>query len=62
MKERVEEIILSLQESLTDLGKVEDGSYGYKAAAVRARKVMLESSKLLKDIRKEVQEAKNSHE
>tara|TARA_R110002074_G_scaffold377714_3_gene555286 strand:+ start:136 stop:324 length:189 start_codon:yes stop_codon:yes gene_type:complete len=62
MKEHVEKIILSLQESLEDLDKVENGSYGYKSAAVRARKVMLESSKLLKDIRKEVQEAKNSHE
>jgi hypothetical protein len=62
MKEQVEEIILSLQESLEDLDKVENGSYGYKASAVRARKVMLETSKLLKEIRKEIQEAKNSHQ
>jgi hypothetical protein len=62
MREQVQEVIASLEDSLRDLEKVENGSYGYKAAAVRARKIMLESSKLLKDIRKEVQEAKNSHE
>jgi len=62
MREQVEEVIAKLQESLDDLDKVENGSYGYKAAAVRARKTMLETSKHLKDIRKEVQDAKNSHE
>ena len=62
MKELVEEVIEMLQGSIKDLDKVENGSYGFKAAAVRSRKTMLETSKLLKDLRKEIQEAKNSHE
>ena len=62
MREEVIEIIAELQDALADIEKVENGSYGFKAAAVRVRKVLLTSSKQLKDVRKEVQEAKNSHD
>jgi len=61
MREEVIEIIAELQDALADIEKVENGSY-FKAAAVRVRKVLLTSSKQLKDVRKEVQDAKNSHD
>ena len=52
MKEKVLEIIESLNGILIDLEKVDNHAYGYKAAAVRARKVLHES-------RKEFQAKKN---
>jgi predicted nuclease with TOPRIM domain len=62
MREQVEKIITELQESLIDLELVEKGTRGYKAAAVRARRATLDASKELKEIRKQVQEVKNSHQ
>jgi len=62
MREQVEKIIAELQETLLDLELVEKGTRGYKAAAVRARRATLEASKELKEIRKQVQEVKNSHQ
>jgi predicted DNA-binding transcriptional regulator len=62
MREQVEKIIAELQEALLDLELVEKGTRGYKAAAVRARRATLEASKELKEIRKQVQEVKNSHQ
>ena len=59
MKDKVLEIIESLNNILIDLEKVETHSYGYKAAAVRARKVLHESRQKFQDLRKEIQEKKN---
>ena len=59
MKEKMEALIESLQASIVDLEKVEGHSYGYKSAAVRARKVMHHVRKELQELRKEVQLKKN---
>jgi|TARA_R110002124_G_scaffold66472_2_gene181019 hypothetical protein len=59
MKEKMEALIESLQASITDLEKVEGHSYGYKSAAVRARKAMHHVRKELQELRKEVQLKKN---
>tara|TARA_R110001583_G_scaffold83662_5_gene220808 strand:- start:1308 stop:1493 length:186 start_codon:yes stop_codon:yes gene_type:complete len=59
MKEKVLEIIESLNGILIDLEKVDNHAYGYKAAAVRARKVLHESRKEFQEIRKEIQAKKN---
>ena len=47
---------------MEDLDKVEAGAYGYKSAAPRARKALMEASKELREVRTVVQEVKNSHE
>jgi hypothetical protein len=62
MREQLEGIIKELQEVLAELDKVEAGSYGFKSAAPRARKALMEASKGLKDLRTEVQEKKKAHE
>jgi hypothetical protein len=62
MREQLEGIIKELQEVLAELDKVEAGSYGFKSAAPRARKTLMEASKGLKDLRTEVQEKKKAHE
>jgi ElaB/YqjD/DUF883 family membrane-anchored ribosome-binding protein len=62
MREQLEKIIHDLKEVMEDLDKVEAGSYGYKSAAPRARKALMEASKDLRDVRSKVQEVKNSHE
>ena len=62
MREQLEGIIKELQEVLAELDKVEAGSYGFKSAAPRARKTLMEASKGLKDLRAEVQEKKKAHE
>mgnify|MGYP003122314299 CR=1 FL=1 len=62
MREQVEKIIKDLELCLSDISKVEAGAYGYKSAAPRARKVLMEASKQLKEIRAEVQEVKKAHE
>jgi ElaB/YqjD/DUF883 family membrane-anchored ribosome-binding protein len=62
MREELEKIILELKEVMEDLDKVEAGSYGFKSAAPRARKALMEASKQLRDVRAKVQEAKKSHE
>jgi len=59
MKEKVLEIIESLNGILTDVEKVDSHAYGYKAAAVRARKVLHESRKEFQELRKEIQARKN---
>jgi hypothetical protein len=51
-----------LKEALDDIDKVEAGSYGYKSAAPRARKALMEATKQLKSLRSEVQDMKKSHE
>ncbi len=61
MRERLETIIQELKEAMTDIDKVESGTYGYKAAAPRARKVALTAIKELKELRAEIQDKKNSH-
>lgn len=61
MRERLEQIILELKDAMTDVDKVESGTYGYKAAAPRARKAALTAIKELKELRAEIQEKKNSH-
>ena len=61
MRERLELIIEELRATMTDIDKVESGSYGYKAAAPRARKAALTAIKELKELRSEIQEKKNSH-
>ena len=62
MREQLEKIIRDLQEALTDLDKVESGTYGFKSAAPRARKALMDASKQLREVRAQVQEKKNSHE
>lgn len=62
MREELENIIRDLQEVLEDLDKVQAGAYGFKSAAPRARKALMESSKQLRDIRTTVQEVKRAHE
>ena len=59
MKEKVLEIIESLNGILADVEKVDNHTYGYKAAAVRARKVLHESRKEFQELRKEIQAKKN---
>ena len=61
MRERLELIIEELKTAMVDVDKVETGSYGYKAAAPRARKAALTAIKELKELRMEIQEKKNSH-
>lgn len=62
MKEEVEKMIEELQGVLGDLAKVEAGAYGFKSAAPKARKVLMEVAKGLKEVRTKVQEVKASHE
>ena len=62
MREQLESIITELQEVLMDLDKVEAGAYGFKSAAPRARKALMEASKSLREIRAEVQDKKKAHE
>jgi hypothetical protein len=62
MRERLEIIIEELKSAMSDIDKVESGTYGYKAAAPRARKVALTAIKELKELRSEIQNKKNSHE
>jgi hypothetical protein len=62
MREQLERIIRNLTEIKEDLDKVEAGSYGFKSAAPRARKALMEASKELRDIRAVVQEHKKNHE
>lgn len=59
MKEKLLETIEKLNEALADIEKVEDKAYGYKAAAVRARKVLHEAKGVCQDLRKEIQAKKN---
>lgn len=61
MRERLELIIEELKSAMGDIDKVESGSYGYKAAAPRARKAALTAIKELKELRLEIQNKKNSH-
>ena len=62
MREQLELIIRDLKEVMDDLDKVEAGSYGYKSAAPRARKALMEASKELRDVRTLIQEVKKTHE
>jgi ElaB/YqjD/DUF883 family membrane-anchored ribosome-binding protein len=59
MKDKITQIIEDLNNILLDIEKIESKSYGYKAAAVRARKVLHESRKEFQEIRKEIQAKKN---
>ena len=61
MRERLELIIEELRTAMSDIDKVESGTYGYKAAAPRARKAALTAIKELKELRSEIQEKKKSH-
>ena len=61
MRERLELIIEELRSAMIDIDKVESGTYGFKAAAPRARKAALTAIKELKELRSEIQEKKNSH-
>ena len=60
MREQLKERIEKLEGILVELDKVEALLYGYKSAAVRARKVMQECRNDLADLRKEVQDKKNN--
>jgi hypothetical protein len=62
MRERLELIIEELRSAMTDIDKVESGTYGFKAAAPRARKAALTAIKELKELRSEIQNKKNSHD
>ena len=62
MREQLEAIIRELKETLEDLDKVEAGTYGFKSAAPRARKTLMEASKDLRKVREAVQDKKKEHE
>ena len=62
MREKLEIIIEELKKAITDIDKVDAGTYGFKAAAPRARKMALNAIKELKELRAEIQEKKNSHQ
>ena len=62
MKEQILKIINDLNNVIDDIEKVENKKYGYKSAAVRARKVCQESANSLKEIRKQIQILKNMEE
>jgi len=62
MRDKLEQILKELQQAALDLEKVEAGAYGYKSAAPRARKVLMDASKALRDLRTEVQDKKKLHE
>lgn len=62
MREQLEKVIKDLQETLADLDKVEAGSYGFKSAAPRARKALMEATKQLKAVRTLVQDKKQEHD
>jgi len=62
MRERLELIIEELKMAMSDIDKVDSGTYGFKAAAPRARKAALIAIKELKELRSEIQEKKNSHQ
>jgi ElaB/YqjD/DUF883 family membrane-anchored ribosome-binding protein len=62
MREELEKVIRDLKEVLDDVDKVSAGSYGYKSAAPRARKVFMEATKQLKSLRSEIQDVKKTHE
>ncbi len=59
MKQKLEQLIESLQAILEDVEKVDEKSYGYKAAAVRARKTLHEARGQFQELRKEIQAKKN---
>jgi hypothetical protein len=61
MRDRLELIIEELRATMADIDKIEAGTYGYKAAAPRARKAALTAIKELKELRTEIQNKKNSH-
>ncbi len=52
-------MIEGLQAILEDIEKVDEKSYGYKAAAVRARKTLHEARGQFQELRKEIQAKKN---
>ena len=52
MREQLKEMIEKLEGILVELDKVESHLYGYKSAAVRARKVMQECRNELADLRR----------
>ena len=60
MREQLKDMIEKLEGILVELDKVEGHLYGYKSAAVRARMVMQECRNELADLRKQVQDKKNS--
>lgn len=62
MREQLEKVIKDLQETLADLDKVEAGSYGFKSAAPRARKALMEATKQLKAVRTLIQDKKQEHD
>jgi len=62
MRDQLEKIIHNLKEVLEEVDKVEAGTYGYKSAAPRARKALMEASKELREVRTVIQEVKISHE
>mgnify|MGYP003142060394 FL=1 len=59
MKQKLEQLIERLQAILEDIEKVDEKSYGYKAAAVRARKTLHEARSQFQELRKEIQAKKN---
>ena len=59
MREKLLETIEKLNAILADIDKVEDKAYGYKAAAVRARKALHAAKGVCQELRKEIQAKKN---
>ena len=59
MKQKLEQLIEGLQAILDDIENADEKSYGYKAAAVRARKTLHEARGQFQELRKEIQAKKN---
>ena len=62
MNDKMLEIISILNGTAHDMDKIENKKYGYKSSAVRARKACQEAIALLKQMRKDIQDAKNEVE
>ena len=62
MNNKILKIISLLNGTADDIDKIQNKKYGYKAAAVRARKTFQEVIVLLRELRKDVQVNKNSSE
>ena len=62
MNDKMLEIISILNGTADDIDKIENKKYGYKSSAVRARKACQEAIALLKQMSKDIQDAKNEVE
>tara|TARA_Y100001938_G_C7884918_1_gene326886 strand:+ start:487 stop:681 length:195 start_codon:yes stop_codon:yes gene_type:complete len=60
IENKIERLVNTLEECLGDAQKIDQRSYGWKAACPRVRKNLLNVARECGELRKEVQEIKNS--